>query len=278
MDIELIKKLYNFHINANMGLAFDGIDNYKNYSIAYHNKIKDCWYNFITNIKVESKEEFNKIILEAIPKMKAKNRNIAISVSPFMELIYDNRELFFDNDYELVSNEVWQIYHNFKELNHMKTNCTFTIKLEQTTDMKLYAEEMTKAYQTDDKDDPYGDLDSVYKEVYANYKKLENEYINEFYLVKVNNEIVGITQAVYDNEIYGIYCLAVKKGFRGKGIGKEIIKQQLQMCKDKNLKVAFLQTEEGYYPADIYRRLGFKDVFTEYFYRKRNIESLCNNS
>lgn len=41
MDIELIRKLYNFHINANRGLVFDGIDNYKNYSIAYHNKIKE---------------------------------------------------------------------------------------------------------------------------------------------------------------------------------------------------------------------------------------------
>ena len=269
MDIELIRKLYNFHISANIGLAFDGIDNYKNYSVAYHNKIKDCWYNFITNIKAESKEEFNKIVLEAIPKMQAKNRNIAISVLPFMGIIYDNRELFFDGDYELVSNQVWQIYDSFRELDNIKMNCSFNIKLEQTTDMKLYSEEMIKAYQTGDKDDPYGDLDSAYKEVYTNYKKVENEYINEFYFVKVNNEIVGITQAVYDSEVYGIYALAVKREFRGKGIGKEIIKQQLQMCKDKDLKVAFLQTEEGYYPANIYRKIGFKDVCTEYFYIKR---------
>lgn len=271
MEIELlIKKLYNFHINANMGLAFDGIDNYKNYSIAYHNKIKDCWYNFITNIKANSKEEFDKNMIEAIPKMKAKNRNITINVLPFMGIMYDNREAFFDSDYELVSNQVWQIYDSFRELEKMETNCSFNVKLEQTMDMKLYSEEMTKAYQTEDKDDPYGDLDSIYKEVYANYKKVENEYINEFYFVKVNNEIVGITQAVYDNEIYGIYSLAVKKEFRRKGIGKEIIKQQLQMCKDKDLKVAFLQTEEGYYPANIYRKLGFKDVCTEYFYIKRD--------
>ena len=269
MDIELIRKLYNFHISANIGLAFDGIDNYKNYSVAYHNKIKDCWYNFITNIKAESKEEFNKIVLEAIPKMQAKNRNIAISVLPFMGIIYDNRELFFDGDYELVSNQVWQIYDSFRELDNIKMNCSFNIKLEQTTDMKLYSEEMIKAYQTGDKDDPYGDLDSAYKEVYENYKKEENEYTDEFYLAKVNDEIVGITSGVYDNEIYGIYGLAVKKEFRGKGIGKEIIKQQLQMCKDKDLKVAFLQTEEGYYPANIYRKIGFKDVCTEYFYIKR---------
>lgn len=188
-----------------------------------------------------------------------------------MEEIYRHREMFFDDSYELVSNEVWQIFDNFEELDDIKTNCDLNVKLEKTTDMKLYSEEMIKAYQTGDADDPYGDLDSIYKEVYENYKKIENEYTDEFYFAKVNDEIVGITSGVHDNEIYGIYGLAVKKDFRCKGIGKEIIKQQLQMCKDKKLKLSFLQTEEGYYPADTYRKLGFKDVCTEYYYIKRNV-------
>jgi len=85
--------------------------------------------------------------------------------------------------------------------------------------MKLYIEQMIKAYQAGNEDDPYGDLDSVYKEVYENYKKLENECIDEFYFAKVNDERVGITSSVYDNEIYGIYGIAVKKDFRYKGIG-----------------------------------------------------------
>lgn len=163
--------------------------------------------------------------------MKEKHRAVAIAILPYMEEIYSHREMFFDNSHELVSNEVWQIFDNFEEIDNVNTNCSLNVKLEKTTDMKLYSEEMIKAYQTGDEDDPYGDLDSVYKEI---YKKQENEYTDEFYFAKVNNEIVGITSGVYDNEIYGIYGLAVKKDFRRKGIGKEIIKQQLQMCKDKN--------------------------------------------
>ena len=70
MDIELIKKLNYFNIHANLGFQFDGIDKFEKYSIAYHNKIKDYWYNFITDIKANNKEEFDKIILEASSKMK----------------------------------------------------------------------------------------------------------------------------------------------------------------------------------------------------------------
>lgn len=269
MNLELIKKLDYFNIYANLGFNFDGIEEYENYCIAYHNEIKDYWYNFITNIKAESKEEFDKIILEASKKMKARNREVTIAILPYMEEIYNNRVIFFDNSYELISNEVWQVYDDFDNINNINTNCLLSVKLEKTTNMQLYSEEMLKAYQTGDTEDPYGDLDSIYKEVYENHKKIKNEYTEEFFFAKVNNKIVGVTSSVYDNEIYGIYGLAVKKNFRCKGIGKEIIKQQLQMCKDKKLKLAFLQTEDGYYPADIYRKLGFKDVCIEYYYIKR---------
>ena len=80
MDLELIKKSHHFNMYANLGFQFDGIDKYENYSIAYHNKIKDYWYNFITDIKANSKEEFDKIILQAIPKMKDKDENTNIDL------------------------------------------------------------------------------------------------------------------------------------------------------------------------------------------------------
>ena len=76
---------------------------------------------------------------------------------------------------------------------------------------------------------------------------------------------------VYNNEIYGIYGLAVKKEFRCKGIGKEIIKQQLKICSDRKLKLALFQRQDEYYSGDMYRKLGFKDVSIEYYYIKKEI-------
>ena len=127
MDLELIKKLNHFNIYANLGFQFDGIDKFEKYSIAYHNKIKDYWCNFITDIKAESKEEFDKIVLDACNKIKARNREVAIAILPYMEEIYDNREIFFDNSYELVSKEVWQIFDNFEEIDNIKTNCSLNV-------------------------------------------------------------------------------------------------------------------------------------------------------
>ena len=129
MNLELIKKLNHFNIYANLGFQFDGIDKFEKYSIAYHNRIKDYWYNFVTDIKTDNKEEFDKIIEEAGRKMKARNRDIAIAVLPYIKEIYNHREMFFDNNYELVSNEVWQIFDNFEELDNIKSNCDLKVKL-----------------------------------------------------------------------------------------------------------------------------------------------------
>lgn len=90
MDLKLIKKLDYFNMYANLGFQFDGIDKFEKYTIAYHNKIKDYWYNFITDIKADTKEEFDKIILQATHKIKAKDREVTIAVLPFMEEIYNN--------------------------------------------------------------------------------------------------------------------------------------------------------------------------------------------
>ena len=261
IDLELIKKLEHFHLYSNLGFAFSGVDKYEKYNIFYHNQIKDIYFNFITDINANHKEEFDQIMQEASSKIKAKNRDVVVYTSP-------TKKTFWDDTYELVSSEVWQIYEDFEHLDLLQTNCPFRVTLEQTNNMKLYSEELIKAYQTGDPQDPYGDLDIAYQEVYANYAKPQNNFVCEFFFAKVNGEIIGITQGVYDHEIYGIYGLAVKKQFRNHGIGKEIIKQQLQMCKNKNLQLAFLQTEDGYYPADIYRKLGFKDICIKYYYRR----------
>lgn len=108
--------------------------------------------------------------------MKAKDREVTIAVLPFLQEIYNNRDTYFDDDYELASNEVWQIYDNLDKINNINTNCLLNVKLEKTTNMQLYSEEIIKAYQTGDADDHYGDLDSI-KGTQKNKKKIDFETI-----------------------------------------------------------------------------------------------------
>ena len=269
MDIELVKDIYNLHTKGFEGLSFNVIRR-DNYDITYNNKIEDCFSNFISNFDVKNKQEFTNIINEADKTFRRINRNTTVYLIPFMKELYDKRNKYFTTDkFELVSTEVWQIYNDFSKLDDIKTNCKFDVKLELTTDMKEYASFVMECYKTEDEDDPYGDLDEGYKEGYMNYKKIYNDIESEFYYIKVDDKIVGVTQSNYNDKIYGIYSLAIKKEYRNKGIGKEVLKQQLQMCKSKNISTAYLQTEQGYYPNKMYEKLGFKDLCVVYYYLKK---------
>lgn len=269
MDLELIKDIYNLHIKAFDGLDFNVIRK-DNYEIIYNKNIKDCYSNFVSNFDVKDNQEFEIIINEADKNLSKINRSTAIYLIPFMKELYDNRDKYFKTDkYELISTEAWQIYNDFSKLDDINTNCNLNVKLELATDMKEYADCVMSCYQTDDEDDPYGELDEGYRQSYMNYKKIYNDIKCEFYYIKVDNKIVGTTQSVYNNKIYGIYSLAIKKEYRGKGVGKEVLKQQLQMCKSKNIDIAYLQTELGFYPNKMYKKFGFEDLCAVYYYLKK---------
>lgn len=266
MDFKLIKDIYNLHIKGFEGLDFNVIHK-DNYEITYNENIKDSYSNFISNFDISNKEEFDTIINEANKTFNNINRKTTVYLIPHMKNLYQNKEKYFDkNEFELISTEVWQTFTDFDKLDEINTNCDFNVTLESTIDMKKYADTVMQSYQSGDEDDPYGDLDDGYRQGYMNYKEMHSDIKTEFYFIKVKDEIVGTTQSVYNDELYGIYSLALKKDYRSKGIGKEVLKKQLEMCKNKNIKTAFLQTEQDFYPAKMYRKLGFKDLCEVYYY------------
>jgi len=269
--MNFITKLARFNIDSNIGICITENKEYEKFNIVYSNTISDFYYNYIHSIKVNDKANATELLEKAENIINEQyNREFCVALLPTDGYIYDKRDEVFDiNIYECVSNEVWQIYTDFENVQNIFTNCKFNITLENTTDMELFSNEMYDSYVTGDDDDPYGDLDLAYKEAYKNFKKNSDRIEQDFFIIKNGNEIVGVVQDAYDDEIFGIYCLAIKSSYRNKGIGKEVIKQLLKRCKEMNKKIAFLQTEKGFYPEQIYNKLGFEEICTEYYYTKK---------
>ena len=267
-NIDLIKRINNFYIYANEGFYIDKILNKNNYVITYREKVTDFDCNYITNISVKDKAEFCNIQKNIKEQMSNLNRKVCYIISSSNEFIYNNRKVFFDEySFEEIKNEVWQIFDDFDNIENMKKYGIFNVELVKTYDMKKFAIINDECFSTGDKEDPYGSSDKGYIDIYENYKENANsKYSREFYFVKVDEKIVGVTVSVYGDGICGIYGLAIKKEYRKNGIGKEVLRQQLKICKSKNVDIAFLKTEEGHYPAEMYRKFGFKDVCNVYYY------------
>jgi ribosomal protein S18 acetylase RimI-like enzyme len=269
LDDYILRKLNEFYIYSNKGFYVDEVIEKEYYKLVHSYFVKDYDCNYVIDVK--DKENFIEIENDVEQEMKKINAEPCYIITPLSDLYLKRDKVFKKDKYEEINKEVWQVFENFNNLEDIESNCKMKIKLEKSTDMIKLAQITLDAFNTGDSEDPYESLDEGYLKMYENYKGTNGtKYNRDFYFIKANEKIVGVTTAVYDDRIYGIYGIAILKEFRGKGIGTECLKQQLMICKKKNRKMAFLQTEEGYYPAKLYRKIGFKDVCTAYYYVKKD--------
>lgn len=268
MEKELIKKLNQFYLDFSVGVYFNERIKQPKYSILYSKFLDSFECNFALNLNANTEKEFKEIYSEIKEKMGKMFKKPTFAILPIQEFLYSNRNEIF-KDFEIVSKEVWQVFDDFEKINAIKTDCDLNVNLELVSDYKKFAEILLESFKGDEKD-PYGELEPGYLKIFENYdcKLLENRFKKEFYFVKSDDKIIGVTANTYDKDFFSIHSLAIKKEYRAKGIGKEVLKQQLEMCRDKKL-IAFIQTEDGFYPAKLYRKIGFRDVAVEYYYQEK---------
>lgn len=266
MNRELIRKLNKFYLDFSVGVYIDERIEKEKYSILTSKILKDFDCNFALNLQVNSDEEFRQVWKSIKTDMNSLSRVPTFTVLPIQEYLYKNLENF-KRKFELVSKEVWLIYDDFKNLENIKTNCN--IYLEKVEDYSKFATELVESFKGDE-NDPYGELDSGYIQVLKNYENKYTGFEKEFYFVKSGKSIIGVTADVYNDTFYGIHSLAIKKEYRANGIGKEILKQQLEFCR-KNNKIAFLQTEADFYPEKLYKKIGFKEACVEYYFQEKHV-------
>lgn len=265
MNKELIKKLNKFYLDFSVGVYIDERIIKNKYSILTSKILKDCDCNFALDLQVNSNEEFEEVWQNIKQDMQSLNRKPTFTILPIQEYLYKNLENL-KKEFSLVSKEMWLIYDDFKELEKIKNNNN--IYLEKVEDYNKFAIELVESFKGDE-NDPYGKLDSGYIQVLKNYKNKDTGFEKEFYFVKVGEKIIGVTADVYDDNFYGIHGLAIKKEYRANGIGKEVLKKQLEFCKNNN-KIAFLQTEAEFYPEKLYKKIGFKEACTEYYFQEKH--------
>ena len=106
-------------------------------------------------------------------------------------------------------------------------------------------------------------LASLDRELFIKVSGLE--YIDDhvkYYLARVNNEYIGITELYYygdDLDNVWIAWYGILEEYRNKGLGKEILLKTIELAKSKNFKYLRLYTDPvGNHKAMLlYERMGF---------------------
>lgn len=109
------------------------------------------------------------------------------------------------------------------------------------------------------KDILYSDFDNFWS-----YNVLKQELANDnttYIVAKENNEVIGFAGISTCLDEATINNIVVKKSFRGRGIGGELLEALIELCADLNMKSLTLEVDVSNEPAiHLYEKFGFKNL------------------
>ena len=109
------------------------------------------------------------------------------------------------------------------------------------------------------KDTLYSDFDNFWS---YNILKQELENKNTTYIVaKENNEVVGFAGISTCLDEATLNNIVVKKSYRGRGIGGELLESLIDLCGDLHMITFTLEVDTENAPAiHLYEKFGFKNL------------------
>ena len=118
---------------------------------------------------------------------------------------------------------------------------------------------MTLQDLEDMKDTLYSDFDNFWS---YNVLKQELENKNTTYIVaKENDEIIGFAGIMICLEEATLNNIVVKKSFRNKGIGGELLEALIELCSEMSIHSFTLEVNVNNIPAiKLYEKFGFKNL------------------
>jgi N-acetylglutamate synthase-like GNAT family acetyltransferase len=165
---------------------------------------------------------------------------------------------------KIESKEAWMIFDKFENLPEFRNNDNIEITIDDNADLKYFADVFMESYSYSSEEDPYGEMSEYYRSVVANYKNDNKDYIKKFYIAKHEEKGIACALSITKEDMALIAFVGTIKEYRNKGICKTLMNRILNDLKDKEVKIAYLQTEEGFIPEKIYSNIGFKKVCTAF--------------
>lgn len=233
------------------------IKNFDNILLGYSKEDNSPYWNFaLVKSEIEQKD-INKIE----EKYKKLKRNSTIYIE---EGNTEAEELLKKNGYSCIYEDSWLIWDKepIQELN------TGSLKIvSNKKELKTFIDTYRECFLKDDEQNPYGEPNKNFlRSLEKTWKKYHNKYV-EYYLIYKDKKPVAVSELIKYNGMGYITSVGSKKSVRGEGYGKKATYFTVNRSLKENL-IPFLGTEEGYYPNEFYKRIGFSFKFKAGYFQK----------
>jgi len=229
--------------------------------VAFCDEDKSPFWNYTLTDHVLSEKELLKI--EEI--MVSSNRKSAVYFENKQEL-QSLKELLETEGYKKEYEDSWMFWAG-GELD--SSRFSLVKKVTNSEELKLFLETFNNCYQKNDPQNVYGELGDYLKVSEKVWKKHSRRNRLEYFMIYKGDKPVAVSTLTNHDGIGYISNVGSLREVRGEGFGKiASLYPVSQSIKNGNLEHC-LATEEGTYPNEFYKRIGFETRFTAVCYVKQ---------
>lgn len=142
-------------------------------------------------------------------------------------------------------------------------------KVKSQKDLDVFLETFNACYKKDDPQNPYGELGEYLDVTERVWKRHNKNNRIEYFTVFEKNEPVAVSTLTNFAGIGYISNVGSKQSVRGHGFGKAASLYAVQKSIENRNSKHCLATEEGDYPNEFYKRIGFETEFTAVGYVRK---------
>ena len=258
MDKNTFAKMIDVHLSSQLNLYMSEKKSYDNFDIYFGGLIDDYYWNFATNIKSKTKEEF-KLDWETMKSVfKERNLQPVAYLTPLSPLYNDVDNL----NLAVLYTDSWLTLKDIKNYPYYKSKLELTFEIVNKDNIEKFIDGVCAGFASDDPEDPYGELSEGYRIALRNGIKVNDpKYKIQHYLVYCEDVVVGTATVCYSDKIACVYNVTTAKAYKKNGIAKELMSYLIKDMAAKGIKLICLQTEKGFYTENIYIKLGFEKAF-----------------
>lgn len=229
------------------------------YDVCYSNNVDDEYWNFayLKSNKVSLKETFENIKAD----MQKLNRNPVVYITSNIIDAKLSEEIGRAN-LKLLYTDVWMTLEKFEQFKFCKSKIDFTTYRVDESLKDEFIEAVMNGFAGNNPEDPYESLSNGYKvALKESFDKNDSEYKIMHYLGKREQESISTATVQYKNQKAIIYNVTTNKLYQKNGVCKQMMSEIIQDLKKMNINEICVQTESGYYTEQVYKKMGFKEIF-----------------
>ena len=251
-----LEKLTDIHFNGQIKIGSSEKMERQDYDIQYSKRICDYYWNyaFLKNADVDLKTVWQNIKMD----MEKLNRQPVLYLMSNVDNAKIEQQLENCN-LEHIYTDVWLVVDDLAHFKNYESNIDVEISQVKAKEKEEFIQAIMDGFSSDDPEDPYGTLPEEYRAIYyleftdKTYHKLE-------YCGKYQGKMIATANVWHKGDTAIVYTVSTHKKYQKQGVCKKMMSQMIKDFRELGIKTVCVQTEQGFYTEQVYKKMGFREA------------------